>query len=48
MFLFLCRAVYKEADIYFLDDPLSAVDAHIGKQLFQNCIKGNNIHIYIL
>ncbi|KAF2894430.1 hypothetical protein ILUMI_11737 [Ignelater luminosus] len=36
----LARAVYKEADIYLLDDPLSAVDTHVGKQLFQDCIQG--------
>ena len=30
----LARAVYHEADIYLLDDPLSAVDASVGKQLF--------------
>lgn len=36
----LARAVYKEADIYLLDDPLSAVDTHVGKQLFEDCICG--------
>lgn len=36
----LARAVYKEADIYLLDDPLSAVDTHVGKQLFKQCITG--------
>nr|CAI5864657.1 unnamed protein product [Callosobruchus analis] len=34
----LARAVYKEADIYLLDDPLSAVDTHVGRELFENCI----------
>ncbi|CAG9767557.1 unnamed protein product [Ceutorhynchus assimilis] len=36
----LARAVYKEADIYLLDDPLSAVDTHVGKKLFEDCITG--------
>ncbi|KAK5646963.1 hypothetical protein RI129_005427 [Pyrocoelia pectoralis] len=34
----LARAVYQEADIYLLDDPLSAVDAHVGRKLFDDCI----------
>nr|AKC34055.1 ABCC3 protein [Spodoptera litura] len=36
----LARAVYREADIYLLDDPLSAVDANVGRQLFEGCING--------
>ncbi|XP_067014552.2 probable multidrug resistance-associated protein lethal(2)03659 isoform X2 [Anabrus simplex] len=36
----LARAVYQEADIYLLDDPLSAVDSHVGKHLFEDCILG--------
>lgn len=34
----LARAVYANADIYFLDDPLSAVDSHVGKHIFDKVI----------
>nr|CAH7713756.1 unnamed protein product [Callosobruchus chinensis] len=34
----LARAVYSNADIYLLDDPLSAVDSHVGKHIFENVI----------
>uniref|UniRef100_A0A158Q5Q4 Multidrug resistance-associated protein lethal(2)03659 n=1 Tax=Dracunculus medinensis TaxID=318479 RepID=A0A158Q5Q4_DRAME len=36
----LARAVYRDADIYLLDDPLSAVDATVGRHLFEKCITG--------
>ena len=31
----LARALYQDADIYLLDDPFSAVDAHTGSELFK-------------
>ena len=36
----LARAVYSEAEVYLLDDPLSAVDTKVGKHLFESCICG--------
>ncbi|KAG0440557.1 hypothetical protein HPB47_016252, partial [Ixodes persulcatus] len=37
----LARAVYSDTDIYFLDDPLSAVDSHVGRHIFENVIGPN-------
>ncbi|XP_037285276.2 ATP-binding cassette sub-family C member 4 isoform X2 [Rhipicephalus microplus] len=36
----LARALYYDADIYLLDDPLSAVDTAVAKHLFEVCIRG--------
>ena len=38
----LARAVYQDADIYILDDPLSAVDVHVGKHIFENVISNGS------
>ena len=38
--LSMARAMYSDADIYLLDDPLSAVDSHVGKHIFENAIRG--------
>ncbi|XP_015416781.1 PREDICTED: multidrug resistance-associated protein 1 [Myotis davidii] len=34
----LARAVYCDSDVYLFDDPLSAVDAHVGKHIFEHVI----------
>ncbi|KRZ88107.1 Multidrug resistance-associated protein 1, partial [Trichinella sp. T8] len=39
----LARAVYQNADIYLLDDPLSAVDSHVGQHIFENIISNNGL-----
>ena len=36
----LARAMYCDNDIYILDDPISALDAHVGKNIMHNCIIG--------
>ena len=40
----LARAVYADADIVLLDDPLSAVDARVGRHIFDKCIRGLLLH----
>jgi ATP-binding cassette, subfamily C (CFTR/MRP), member 4 len=35
----MARAFCQDADIYLLDDPLSAVDVKVSKHLFEKCIK---------
>lgn len=39
----LARAVYSGAEIFILDDPLSAVDSHVGKHIFENIIGENGM-----
>ncbi|KAJ3230012.1 Multidrug resistance-associated protein 1 [Chytriomyces hyalinus] len=35
----LARAVYSDSDIYLLDDPLSSLDARVGRAVLDNCVK---------
>ncbi|KAL5281110.1 ABCC2.2 family protein [Megaselia abdita] len=39
----LARAVYSDSDILLFDDPLSAVDSHVGKHIFDEVIGPNGI-----
>ena len=36
----ICRAIYYNNDIVIFDDPFSALDAHVGKAIFQNVMQG--------
>ncbi|XP_021804123.1 ABC transporter C family member 2-like [Prunus avium] len=36
----MARAVYSNSDVYIFDDPLSALDAHVARQVFDKCIRG--------
>ncbi|NWX34149.1 MRP1 protein, partial [Notiomystis cincta] len=39
----LARAVYQKASIYLLDDPLAAVDAHVGQHIFEHVLGPNGL-----
>ncbi|KAL8936625.1 MAG: hypothetical protein Q9211_004099 [Gyalolechia sp. 1 TL-2023] len=36
----IARAIYFDSDLVLMDDPLSAVDAHVGRHIFDNAICG--------
>ncbi|PFH59064.1 hypothetical protein XA68_12829 [Ophiocordyceps unilateralis] len=36
----IARAIYFDADVVLMDDPLSAVDAHVGRHIFDSAILG--------
>lgn len=38
----LARAVYSNSDIYLLDDPLSALDSHIAKHVFERVLSSTS------
>ena len=39
----LARSTYSDADIYLFDDPLSAVDAQVGKQIFNELLGSSGL-----
>nr|VDD06414.1 unnamed protein product [Brassica oleracea] len=46
----MARAVYSNSDVFIFDDPLSALDAHVGQQVFEKCIKrelGNKTRVLV-
>ena len=36
----MARAIYSNSDIYLLDDPISAVDTHVGESIIKDCLLG--------
>mmetsp|Transcript_1805 Transcript_1805/g.6775 ORF Transcript_1805/g.6775 Transcript_1805/m.6775 type:complete len:1016 (-) Transcript_1805:163-3210(-) len=39
----IARTVYSDVDIYVFDDPLSALDARVGKNVFDQCMSRNGL-----
>ena len=39
----MARSVYSNSNLYLLDDPLSAVDSHVGKHIFEKVIGPNGL-----
>ncbi|KAM0242892.1 hypothetical protein ACHAP5_007145 [Fusarium lateritium] len=37
----LARAIYSRAEILVMDDVFSAVDAHVGRHIFEKCVTGD-------
>ncbi|KAF7976598.1 hypothetical protein HWV62_6090 [Athelia sp. TMB] len=40
----IARAIYCDADVQIFDDPLSALDAHVGKAVFEQVLRSNSAH----
>ncbi|KAL3160420.1 hypothetical protein ABBQ32_010743 [Trebouxia sp. C0010 RCD-2024] len=36
----IARAVYSDADVYLFDDPLSALDAKVAREVYNTCLMG--------
>ena len=41
------RVLYQRPDIYLLDDPLSALDLNVARQLFHECVGQNMVQIFV-
>ena len=39
--------MYADADVYLLDDPFSALDAQVGRQAFDNCIRDREVRALV-
>ncbi|GAB6025823.1 hypothetical protein CHUAL_011804 [Chamberlinius hualienensis] len=44
----LARAMYRNSDVYLLDDPLSAVDVRVGRHIWKNCFEASEKTIILV